>query len=1259
MRLLNNHSIIFLIALSFLCGDIHAQFKTSTPIYASALSPDKSKIAFVDSERISILKTNNFEEIWSIPCNHRTNGMVTEIFFSPNNDSLIFYRASRFNGDFEADVNLIYFSDSLHVANVISRSLQSFPGNVQASFGANSSDYCVFSNFGHAFNFNNQQNWWADGAFLFTKEFENIQFKSPVLKCTLSSDGEKIAILTRSQNSAKTNELQVLDIHTQNIIYKTILPEQNYTHMQFSVGGNSIYLEACRLFSSTLYSNYISDLENVSDTLISINTEVNTKLEIVSGKQEYGLRLLASNDGAFKIINQNSLKENHVFWPNACSLFNIHNAFLLNESEIIVYGSYSDNENPSLSGAANKMKLADVSAFTQIDEKTGHYELFDPNSIRILPNSSSLTNKFERKIVIGENKKLAHIIEGRYLEIWDIENQFILGKFSFENNIDVLADRYDSTLLILEEHEDYNERNIRKHIVNLKTGSASFEIVSPIEAEGFISKNSYSKISDEAGSELLHAVQKNWPWESAKDTQLFETSVSTDNKELLLIDKKLINLKTLEIINVENYSDRILLDNAYLGLSAELCTQYYWSIEDKSSQSKNTYFAIRDIRTGSDTLALSHRFKLRIDGLYKSEIHRSSTSRFVCAYVNEFFKETQRDIYLYDIQKNQVHEFLNTGLSSIQFSASDSLFQIVKFDMTNEGEIKYSYQLYDAYTFKKIGESNASLLDKTFKNEVTSELNSPENSFGAWYISSEVSKKHFGFFPSGKMFVWNFGEHSPFESFSLGTGKPIHCSLVGKNIFVVHDSREAFFINPFTNKVVCTILFIPDGDKTNVLWYLPDGSFYASKNTIPKFHMVKGNRAFPLLNYEVLLNRPDKILAAIGLADSETIEAFGLAYEKRNKKFKNQSLDFKTIAPNLTWKSKIPSETNDSIFTFSVAISGPFSQNLTAHVLINGVPIYGSKGMQLQPNSNEFDCRTTLENGKNEVLVFIQTTEGINSLPLAKEVNCTYKFQRRLFFVGIGVSEYIDSTKNLTYAHSDVMKLGVGFSEAYGDKFKGLVLTNELATRENILKTRNFLQQSQVNDIVVVAFAGHGTIGNNREFYFCPHDVLFKSPENSGVSYAEIEQLLDGIPARKKLLLLDACHSGEIDSSYAPVFVSDIVTEKDKRGIDVVLVEETTGEKQINFLVESLFSNLNNGTGAFVISASAGSEYAFETEQTGGVFTYSFLQSFKTHFYTYSPDPFVTKLQQETYQKVTELTRGAQRPTTRAENTRNDWKFEQ
>src|SRR5207253_6830652 len=80
-----------------------------------------------------------------------------------------------------------------------------------------------------------------------------------------------------------------------------------------------------------------------------------------------------------------------------------------------------------------------------------------------------------------------------------------------------------------------------------------------------------------------------------------------------------------------------------------------------------------------------------------------------------------------------------------------------------------------------------------------------------------------------------------------------------------------------------------------------------------------------------------------------------------------------------------------------------------------------------------------------------------------------------------------------------------------------------------ILKVKERLQQAKVEDQVVLFFAGHGLLDKKLDYYFCTVDIDFREPARRGLLYEEIEGLLDGIKARKKLLLIDTCHSGELD----------------------------------------------------------------------------------------------------------------------------------
>lgn len=145
------------------------------------------------------------------------------------------------------------------------------------------------------------------------------------------------------------------------------------------------------------------------------------------------------------------------------------------------------------------------------------------------------------------------------------------------------------------------------------------------------------------------------------------------------------------------------------------------------------------------------------------------------------------------------------------------------------------------------------------------------------------------------------------------------------------------------------------------------------------------------------------------------------------------------------------------------------------------------------------------------------------------------------------------------------------------------------------------------------------------------------------------------------MVFLDACHSGEVDKDETTVVTASNTQHENvnARGFKTVSSSASKVDLQSSFdLMKELFVDLQQSTGATVISSASGEEYAFESPQwNNGVFTYALITGLKNGSADKNKDGsiHVSEIQSYVYERVSALTNGKQNPTSRTENTENDF----
>lgn len=470
---------------------------------------------------------------------------------------------------------------------------------------------------------------------------------------------------------------------------------------------------------------------------------------------------------------------------------------------------------------------------------------------------------------------------------------------------------------------------------------------------------------------------------------------------------------------------------------------------------------------------------------------------------------------------------------------------------------------------------------------------------------------------------------------------------------------------------------------------LPDQYYRASKSRIKGVSFRVKEQLYPFEQFDLRFNRPDIVMARLGMASPDVVQSYRLAYARRLKKMgmTEQMLGREFHLPELellttdvpvfvgTPSLKIGVKAMDSKYTLD-----------RLNVFVNDVPVYGTAGLPLankQIQVHEQEIQVPLVTGRNKIQVSVLNQQGVESLKRTVYTSSTAQSApSEVYVVGIGVSEYKDKAYNLRYAAKDANDLVAAYKaiehrEGNSSKIHVLNLTDQQATKTGIMQAKDWLKQSKVNDLVVVFAAGHGMTDEKADYYFGTYDIDPKHPAANGLPYQEFENLLDGIPALHKVLLLDTCFSGEIEKDQ-PVVVAQAEAGasgtvkmrafKAARGVSVVSDENTvpsssgaSAPRLSNDMLkfqQDWFADLRRGTGAAVISSSSGNEYSLEGEQwKNGVFTYALLNGLKNRGADTNKDQTITvsELQAYVIDQVRMLTAGGQNPTVRRENLENDF----
>lgn len=458
----------------------------------------------------------------------------------------------------------------------------------------------------------------------------------------------------------------------------------------------------------------------------------------------------------------------------------------------------------------------------------------------------------------------------------------------------------------------------------------------------------------------------------------------------------------------------------------------------------------------------------------------------------------------------------------------------------------------------------------------------------------------------------------------------------------------------------------------NYIFITPQNYYMASRASASALYFNWNYKSFALSQFDAWFNRPDKVLKATGFMDDEQLKLLEKAYKKRAKQVGGENISTGIIQsmPEVKIKNthQLPLQVAEDFIDLEVEASSESSTLTSWQLSVNGVPMFENPGRKVnEENSFTGKVKVPLLEGENKIKITGRNKLGVESLPDEITITRTGNDEKpNLYLAAIAINRYQNETFNLKYAVKDARDIIRSFSssEKFGHVFIDSVF-NEQVNFENVQKLKQKLSAARPQDVVILFFAGHGMLDENFDFRFAAWNVDMNRPSETGMLYDDLEKILDGISCRNKLMLVDACHSGQVDKDEIRTTAKELVTKQQAEGrvikksfnaIEQNVFKAGMIDRRGFELMQEIFYGLGSTTGSQVVVATAGDSYAQESAQwNNGVFTYTLLNGLQTGEADLNNDKKVTTDELVNYLRdtVKGLTDGNQVPRFREENLDN------